>query len=326
METSPTLRGPAIEASIVVPVYNSADTLHELVRRTIAILDGLFSSYEIILVDDGSADRSWQVLRELQAKHPGHLVVIQLMRNFGQHNALMCGLRHVRGRLVVTMDDDLQTPPEEIPKLVRRIEDGQFDLVYARYESKQHGLWRNMGSGLVTLFYRIVFRSRVKVTSFRIMRRELSDKILSYDLNFTYLDGLLAWNTQSIDDVAVEHHARASGRSGYSLAKLVILAMNLFTNFSLFPLQIVSLIGFVFALFGFTLGTYYIFRAVFRLIEVPGYASIIVSIFVLGGAQLLALGVLGEYLGRLHLNVNRKPQYGIRHVVSSTAEDHDDAS
>jgi polyisoprenyl-phosphate glycosyltransferase len=323
MEKSPTDHGGSIEFSVVVPVYNSADTLRALISQTVRVLDGLCTSYEIVLVDDGSADRSWELLRELQAEYPGRLVIIQLMRNFGQHNALMCGLRHVKGRLIVTMDDDLQTPPEEIPKLVQRINEGPFDLVYAQYDSKQHELWRNLGSGLVNLFYRFVFRSHVKVTSFRIMRRELSDKILSYDLNFTYLDGLLAWNTQRIDGVAVEHHPRASGRSGYSLAKLVILAMNLFTNFSLFPLQVVSVLGIVFALFGFTLGTYYIFRAIFQLIEVPGYASIIVSIFILGGAQLLALGVLGEYLGRLHLNVNRKPQYGIRHVIPPASSEQD---
>ncbi|MHB0959357.1 MAG: glycosyltransferase family 2 protein [Pirellulaceae bacterium] len=322
MNDSPAEPSYPMDVSVVVPVYNSADMLAELVRRTLVVLEGAFASYEIVLIDDGSVDRSWEVLCELQAKHSDHLVVIQLMRNFGQHNALMCGLRRVGGRLVVTMDDDLQTPPEEIPKLVERIETGGFDLVYGQYESKQHELWRNLGSGLVNLFYRFVFRSQVKVTSFRTIRRELSDKILSYDLNFTYLDGLLAWNSQRIAGARVEHHPRTSGRSGYSLAKLVILAMNLFTNFSLFPLQMVSMLGFVFALFGFTLGTYYIFRAIFQTIVVPGYASLIVSIFILGGAQLLALGVLGEYLGRLHLNVNRKPQYGIRHVIARSHDDH----
>lgn len=301
-----------MDISVLVPVYNSAETLREFVRRTMDVLDRLGGPYEIVFVDDGSADRSWQTLCELQAEHPDRLVVIQLMRNFGQHNALMCALRHARGRLLVTLDDDLQTPPEEIPKLVAAIEEGQLDLVYAQYKSKQHELWRNLGSGLVSLFYRMVFRVRVKVTSFRVLRRELAEQILAYDLNFTYLDGLLAWNTQRISGVEVEHHARQSGRSGYSFGKLFVLAMNLFTNFSLFPLQLVSLLGFAFSLIGFVLGTYYLIRALSQTIVVSGYASLIVSIFILSGVQLLALGVLGEYLGRLHLNVNRKPQYGIR--------------
>ena len=301
-----------MDISVLVPVYNSAQTLHELVNRTIKVLDRLSGQSEIVLVDDGSVDRSWETLCELQKEFPDRLVTIQLMRNFGQHNALMCGLRHARGRLLITLDDDLQTPPEEIPKLVDRIEAEQLDLVYAQYKSKQHELWRNLGSGLVSLFYRLVFRMRVKVTSFRVLRRELAEQILAYDLNFTYLDGLLAWNTQRISGVEVEHHTRQSGRSGYSFGKLFLLAMNLFTNFSLFPLQIVSLLGFAFSLIGFVLGTYYLVRALSQTIVVSGYASLIVSIFILSGVQLLALGVLGEYLGRLHLNVNRKPQYGIR--------------
>jgi undecaprenyl-phosphate 4-deoxy-4-formamido-L-arabinose transferase len=301
-----------MDISVLVPVYNSAQTLHELVNRTIKVLDRLSGQSEIVLVDDGSVDRSWETLCELQKELPDRLVTIQLMRNFGQHNALMCGLRHARGRLLITLDDDLQTPPEEIPKLVDRIEAGQLDLVYAQYKSKQHELWRNLGSGLISIFYRFVFRTQVKVTSFRVLRRELAEQILDYNLNFTYLDGLLAWNTQRISGVDVEHHTRQSGRSGYSFGKLFLLAMNLFTNFSLVPLQIVSLLGFAFSLIGFVLGTYYLVRALSQAIVVSGYASLIVSIFILSGVQLLALGVLGEYLGRLHLNVNRKPQYGIR--------------
>ena len=301
-----------MDISVLVPVYNSAETLREFARRTMDVLDRLGGQYEIVLVDDGSADRSWQTLCELQKEYPDRLVIIQLMRNFGQHNALMCALRHARGRLLVTLDDDLQTPPEEIPKLIAAIEAEQLDLVYAQYKTKQHELWRNLGSGLVSLFYRLVFRVRVKVTSFRVLRRELAEQILAYDLNFTYLDGLLAWNTQRISGVEGDHHARHSGRSGYSFGKLFVLAMNLFTNFSLFPLQIVSLLGFAFSLIGFVLGTYYLVRALSQTIVVSGYASLIVSIFILSGVQLLALGVLGEYLGRLHLNVNRKPQYGIR--------------
>ena len=315
-----------LDASVVIPVYNSVNTLHELVQRLSAVLDGLFSSWEIILIDDGSADNSWEVLSELKAKYANQIVAIQLMRNFGQHNALMCGLRQVRGRLIITMDDDLQTPPEEIPKLVERIERGDLDLVYGEYQRKRHDQWRNLGSKLVNMFYRIVFRSRISVTSFRVMQRQLSESILSYDLNFTYLDGLLAWNTQRIGTVNVEHHPRGSGQSGYSLVKLFVLSMNLFTNFSILPLQLVSVVGFVFALMGFTLGSYYVVMAVLRIIEVPGYASTIVAVLVLGGTQMLALGVLGEYMGRLHLNVNRKPQYGIRTVLSGGETEREDIS
>lgn len=238
------------------------------------------------------------------------------MRNFGQHNALMCAFRHARGDFVVTMDDDLQNPPEEILKLIGAIRDSNLDLVYGTYAEKKHEAWRNIGSRLANAFYRVVFKSNHTVTAFRIIRRELLESIFPYDLNFTYIDGLLAWNTQRIGEVRVEHHARASGRSGYSWGKLLALALNLFTNFSLLPLQIVSALGFTVACGGFLGAIYYLLRYLFIGIPVPGYASTIVAVLSLGGAQLLSLGIIGEYLGRLHLNVNRKPQYVERCVLA----------
>jgi len=236
----------------------------------------------------------------------------------------MCGLRHARGHLIVTMDDDLQNPPEEIPKLIESIEEGQFDLVYGKYEGKEHKPWRNLGSAVVNRFYRFVFRLNVTVTSFRVIRRELAESILSYDLNYTFLDGLFAWNTQRVGTTLVDHHPRKEGRSGYSLAKLTTLAMNLLTNFSLIPLQVVSLIGFLAAFIGFLMGVYYFTLSLVGAIAVPGYASVIVAVFVLGGLQLLALGVIGEYLGRMHLNINRKPQYTVRHICAGADRSVDD--
>ncbi len=304
-----------MDLSIVIPVYRSASMLPRLVDRLLAVLKQTGLCHEIVFVDDGSADDSWDVLTDLQAKSPKLIVAVQLMRNFGQHNAIMCGLRHARGRLIVTMDDDLQNPPEEIPKLLKAIDAGGFDLVYGQYASKKHERWRNLGSALVNTFYRLVFHSNITVTSFRILRRELARSVLDYDLNYTFLDGLLAWNTQRIGTVEVEHHARQAGRSGYSLSKLAVLALNLFTNFSLLPLQMVSALGFLLAMGGFVAGTYYLVAYVTQRISVPGYASIIVGVLVLGGAQLLALGIIGEYLGRLHLNINRKPQYRERQCL-----------
>ncbi len=306
---------PAVEYSVVIPVYRSAETLPELARRLCHVLDGAGGAYEIVFVDDGSPDGSWPVLRELAAAHPGRVVAVQLMRNYGQHNAIMCGFRHASGELVVTMDDDLQNPPEEIPKLIAALKAGDYDLVYGVYDHKKHSAWRNLSSGVVQVFYRRVFRSSVTVTSFRIIRRALLESIFSYDLNFTFVDGLLAWNTQRIGQVLVDHRPRARGRSGYSLAKLVLLALNLFTNFSLLPLQMVSLTGLLTALLGLGVAVMYLVRYFSQQITVPGYASTIIAILVLGGVQLLSLGIMGEYLGRLHLNVNRKPQYVERQVV-----------
>lgn len=304
--------------SVVIPVYRSAEILPTLVARLCDSFDLLRLSYEIIFVDDCSPDDSWEVLLKLRSQMPSRIMAIRLMRNFGQHNALMCGFRHARGEFIMTMDDDLQNPPEEIPKLLEAINQGNFDVVYGVPTHKQHAVGRNLGSRLVNTFFRAVFRTRVTVTSYRVIRRELLDAILSYNLNFTYIDGLLAWNTQRIGQVNVEHHARNIGNSGYSLSKLITLALNLFTNFSLIPLQIASAIGFIASVGGLFVGAYYLVQALLHNIAVPGYASIIVAVLTLGGLQLLALGVIGEYVGRLHLNVNRRPQYTIREMLRST--------
>lgn len=300
--------------SVVIPVYCSEATLDSLYKRLTSVLSRHGLSYELVFVEDGSPDNAWRVLEELARTDFQHVVAIRLMRNYGQHNALMCGFRYTRGDIVLTMDDDLQNPPEEIPKLVQYCVDGEYDLVYARYEEKRHHAGRNLGSWLVNTFFRFVFRSEVTVTSFRAMRRELLDAILPYNLNFTFVDGLLAWNTQRVGHVLVEHHSRENGHSGYSFAKLLSLALNLFTNFSLLPLQVASATGFLAALVGLGTGGYYLVQALFHNIAVPGYASTIVAVMVLGGLQLLALGIIGEYIGRVHLNINRKPQYTVREV------------
>ena len=303
-----------LDLSIVIPVYNSVGTLSDLMNRLTRVIAPITQKYEIILVDDGSGDESWGVIQTLRVSFEHHLVAVQLMRNFGQHNALMCGLGLARGEYVVTMDDDLQNPPEEIPKLLEHIKCHGLDLVYGCPSTRNNKWWRNLGSKIVWQFYRTVFRNQVSPSPFRIMRHQLAQSLLFYDLNFTYLDGLLAWCTRRIAGIEVEHHPRSHGSSGYSLGKLLTLAINLYTNFSLIPLQIVSGFGLLASASGFLFGAYYLFQYLASNIAVPGFASTVIVILILGGAQLLALGVIGEYLGRLHLNVNRKPQYVIRQM------------
>jgi polyisoprenyl-phosphate glycosyltransferase len=305
----------AVDVSVVIPVYNSATTLGRLVARLQAVFDAIGMTYELVMVEDGSSDGSWGALAHLQSQNPQQITAIQLMRNYGQHNALMCGFRYARGTLIITMDDDLQHPPEEIPKLLAAMAESDFDLVYGCYDKKKHGLVKNLGSAVVNAFFRSVFRLPVTVTAFRIIRRQLLDAILPYSLPFTFIDGLFAWNTRRVGAVTVAHHPRAEGRSKTSLGKMVTLALNLFTNFSLIPLQFVSLLGSAAAICGLTAGVYYFYRYVTSSITIPGYASTIVSILTLGGLQLLGLGIIGEYLGRLHLNVNGKPQYTERQVL-----------
>ncbi len=305
---------PELLLSVVIPVYNSEGTLSELMSRISRAMIDITNSYEVILLDDGSLDNSWTIIKSLRAAYVDNLIVVQLMRNYGQHNTLMCGLELARGEYIVTMDDDLQNPPEEISKLLNHLTNNKLDLVYGCSNIKKHAGWRNFGSKIIWHFYKTVFKNSATPTPFRIMRHQLAKSVLFYDLNFTYLDGLLAWCTSRIGGISVEHHARAQGSSGYSISKLLGLALNLYTNFSLIPLQIVSGLGFITAATGFIVGFLYLVQYFTVGISVPGYASTMIAIMILGGAQLLALGVIGEYLGRLHLNVNRKPQFVVREV------------
>lgn len=199
---------PEMDLSIVVPVYNSAATLSTLLERLTQVIGTLTQSYEIILVDDGSRDVSWQMIQTLRQTYGDHLVAVQLMRNYGQHNTLMCGLGIARGEYVVTMDDDLQNPPEEIPKMLAHIQKHELDLVYGCPNTRNHAAWRNLGSNIVWHFYRTVFRNPVTPTPFRIMRHQLAQSVLFYDLNFTYLDGLLAWCTSRIGAILFMKHSR----------------------------------------------------------------------------------------------------------------------
>jgi undecaprenyl-phosphate 4-deoxy-4-formamido-L-arabinose transferase len=306
------------DLSVVIPVYGAERVLRRLVERLCAVLDDMQLRYEIIFVNDDSPDGSWNVLRELHSEHPDRITIIRLTRNFGQHNATMCGFNEVRGRYVLTMDDDLQHPPEEIPKLWRALQESGLDVMYGRYSEKRHHAFRNIGSWTLNLVYRRIFGLAAHFSSFRLIRRELIDAAVSYQLNFTFIDGLLAWNTTRVGTVDIRHDARDEGRSGYSVGKLLLLALNLLTNFSLVPLQAASLLGFIAAGSGLVVGVTYLARALFGQIAVPGYASIITAVLFFGGVQLLALGIIGEYVGRLHLNVNRKPQFLEREVLRHT--------
>jgi glycosyltransferase involved in cell wall biosynthesis len=310
---------PVVDLSIVVPVYRSEATLRLLTERISQVCDRTGRTWQLIFVDDNSPDSSWSTLQELHKKDQQHVIAIQLMRNFGQHNALMSGFHQASGRLIITLDDDLQNPPEEIPRLIEAIETRDLDLVYgAVSHHKQHVWFRNLGSKLVNSFARFVFRTKVDISPYRIIRRQLVEKILSYDLNFTFIDGLLMWRTQRVGAIPVAHHARLRGRSGYSLLQLISLTTTLFTNFSLIPLQIASLLGMSFAIAGLLLGCYYLMSFFAGNISVSGYASLIVAILALGGIQLLCLGIIGEYLGRIHMNINRKPQFIVRTILAES--------
>jgi len=303
------MEATGITYSVIVPVYNGSRTLEELIRRMRRVFSELDKTYEIILIDDNSRDNSWELLKRLKREDPG-IRIIRLRRNFGQHNAIMCALHFIRGDYVITIDDDLQIPPEEIPGLIAAAADG-YDVVYGIYDRKKHNLVKNIGSFLLGCYYRRIFGMTNQVSAFRLIRREIAREIINYDKTFPYIDGLISWNTGNIGEVPVKHYARGAGTSGYSLGKMVKLAFDMVTNFSAFPIRVASLLGVAFSLVGFLLAIYFFLR--FGLgMPVTGYASLLVAVTIFSGVQLLTIGVIGEYIARVHMNINRKPQYVIK--------------
>ena len=302
-----------VKYSIVIPVYNSENTLEKLLDRLQFVFKNSYSDFEIIFIDDGSKDNSWLKLKYLRSKD-SKVKIVQLMNNFGQHNALMCGFRFVSGDYIITLDDDLQNPPEEIPKLINKINEG-YDVVYGNYISKQHSGYRNLGSYLIQLVYKKIFNVHNNLTAFRIIRRQLINNILRYEKSYVFIDGLLAWNTKNIGFISTMHHERGDGRSGYGIKKLFTLSLNMITNFSIVPLQVASAIGLLFSILGFIMAVYFFLKKIIYGIPVEGYTSLIIVITIFSGIQLLTLGLIGEYIGRMHLNINNKPQYEIREQI-----------
>ena len=305
--------------SLVIPVYGSEPVLPELVRRLQAMFDQQgrpSGDYELILVCDCSPDRSWAVIRSLAKQYPWVRGIL-LRMNAGQHNALMAGFSKARGRVIVTMDDDLQHAPEDIPLLLAELAQGR-DMVYARFKSRKHAGWKVAGSRLNDLVagYLMNKPKGLYLSPFRAMTADIRDDILRYQGPYVYVDGLILSVTRNIGTIDVDHHERYAGDSGYSLRKSISLWLKMATNFSIVPLRITSFVGLCFAGVGFVLALVLIIQKL-TLDRMPiGWSSLIVTVLIVGGVQLLALGMLGEYLGRVLLILNSRPQY----VVGETTD------
>ncbi len=297
--------------SIVIPVYNSSKTINEVYRQLVELFDRSGHSWELILINDGSQDGSWEVIRDLHRNDP-RIKSIGLARNFGQHNAIICGFSYAKGSFIITMDDDLQNPPEEVLVLIKTLEEGDHDVVYGNFTRKKHNIFRNLGSSFIQNIYKKIFRLKKNFTSFRIIKKEVVQNILKYENNFVFIDGLIAMNTRNIGSCTVKHVERKEGKSGYNLRKLLQLAFNMISNFSLLPLQIASFFGFSFAGLGFILSIYYFVRKFFFNVPIQGYTSLIVAVTIFSGVQLITLGIIGEYIGRIHLNINKTPQFIVK--------------
>lgn len=307
-----------ISISVVIPVYKSEQVVPELVRRVTSVLHNLTDQYEIILVNDGSPDNSWHAIHKVALLYPA-VRALDLMRNYGQHNALLAGIRAARYDVIATIDDDLQNPPEEIPKLLAKLLDG-YDVVYGTPLAMRHGLWRNLASRITKLALQSAMGAETasKVNAFRVFRTQLRDGFTAYQSPYVSLDVLLTWSTTRFTNVDVRHAPRAMGESNYTFLKLVTHALNMMTGFSTWPLQAASLIGFTFTLFGLGVLVYVIGRFLVLGYSVPGFPFLASIIAIFSGAQLFALGIIGEYLARMHFRMMERPPYVVRQSLDAS--------
>ncbi len=298
--------------SAVVPVYNSGETLRPLVSRLTTVLGSAGAAYEIILVDDGSRDNSPEVARGLQSEYAA-VRSLRLLRNYGQHNAILCGLRHARYSVVVTLDDDLQHPPEAIPALLEKLGDG-CDVVYGTPQQEQHGFFRDFASRLTKIAMQQVLgvESARKVSGFRAFRLELRGALDEFHGPFVNIDVMLTWATTKIEGITVRHDPRSIGTSNYTFRRLMRHTLNMLTGFSVLPLRVATWLGFVLTLFGAGALALVIGRYLMYGVVVPGFSFIASIIIVFSGTQLFVLGVIGEYLARMHFRLLGRPTYAIR--------------
>jgi glycosyltransferase involved in cell wall biosynthesis len=299
--------------SIVVPVYNGAASVPLLVEALAQLQ--IPGGHEVILVNDCSPDNSLAVCRELCRRNAVALTVVNLSRNFGEHNAVMAGLSHARGEYVINMDDDLQNPPEEVTRLWSYAKQNGYDVVYTFFEQKKHARWRNLGSRFTNYCANLTLDKPkdLYLSSFRCMSAFLARTVVAHTGPFPYLDGLIMQVTQNIGRLQVAHVSRAEGRSNYTLRRLLRLYMSMLLNFSVMPLRVSALIGGAMAGLGMVGFVVVLVEAISR--GTPqGWASLMAATLLLAGVQLIMLGVLGEYLGRLFLTVNNKPQFVVRDI------------
>jgi glycosyltransferase involved in cell wall biosynthesis len=309
-----TLTDSSVALSIVIPVYNGAESVPLLVEKLFAL--DVPGGMEIILVVDGSPDNSLAICRQLRAPQGKTLRVANLSRNFGEHNAVMAGYSIARGEYIINMDDDLQNPPEEVIKLWQFTRVKDFDVVYTRYDDKQHAGWRNLGSRFTNWCadHLLDKPKGLYLSSFRCVNAFTAKAILNHTGPFPYIDGLIMQVTQNIGSLAVQHLPRAEGKSNYTLSRLMRLFLSMFLNFSVIPLRIASLFGAIVGFIGFLALLWILLEALGG--GTPrGWAFMTASLLFLTGSQLILLGVMGEYVGRLFLTVNKRPQFVIRDIT-----------
>lgn len=288
-----------VSYAIVVPVYNSADSLTELFDRIRTTMDNIGAAFRVVFVDDYSKDNSWETIKALKKKYPKQVTAIKLARNTGQHNATLCGLHHANADFAITIDDDLQIPPEEIPKLINCQNSSDADLVYGVFNEKKHAPLRNAGSWFVNKFFYYFANTSGEGSSFRLVSGELAERLRNVNQKYLLLDEVLSWYTSSVANISVDHHSRNNGRSGYSTFKLILLTFNYIINYTVLPLRLMTYLGIFGSLICLVLSIIYIYQKLSYDVEL-GFTSLIVAIFFSTSLILFCLGIIGEYISRLY--------------------------
>jgi glycosyltransferase involved in cell wall biosynthesis len=309
----------AFTYSVVIPVFNSEPIVGTTIDRTVAFFEAQHLRYEVILVNDGSTDRSWEVLRAAAQRYP-HVRAINLLRNYGQHNANLCGLREAKGDYVVTMDDDLQNPPEEIIHLIREAMNGS-DVVFGKFRRKQAATHRNLGSKVIGLMNRRIFNQPpdLVVSNFRILRRDVVDRISASRSAYPYITGQALLYSSRRSNVEVEHAPRPVGKSNYSPIRIGRLVLRILFSYSLFPLRFSAFIGFVISVLSFLVGSAFMIRHLLGDSQVTGFTTIIVLLSFLNGVIILMLSMLGEYVLRTLQQVTEIESYHVLEEIGADA-------
>ena len=306
-----------IKLSFVIPCYGSEHTLEKVIAEIKeTVKAGRGYDYEIILVDDNSPDDVFGVIKKLCAADK-KIKGVRLTKNFGQQSALMAGLRAAGGNLVICLDDDGQSPASEIYKLIEKVDEG-YDVVYAGYGMKKQSLLKNFGSWLNSFMFEVILNKppHIKLSSFFVMKRIVSEEMIKYKNPYPYNIGMILSITRKITSVQCEDRQRLTGRTGYTFAKLVGLWLNGFINFSVKPLRVATVLGFICGLFGLGFGIYTVIYKILNPAVPAGYSAIISMVSFIGGMNMLLLGLVGEYIGRIYLSINRNPQYVVRETVN----------
>jgi glycosyltransferase involved in cell wall biosynthesis len=300
--------------SVVVPIYNSEENIFNLYSRLSNTLKKCQYDYEIIMVDDCGPDGSWQKIEQL-CSQSNHVKGIKLTKNFGQHAATLCGISNALGDWIVTIDDDLEQHPEDIPNLIDNAQSG-YDLVYGCFPQRTHARWRNWTSQIARkLFTFAIPNLNKEYTSFRVIKKDIALKLLNFTSPFPFIDGYLSWITNNYSCVLVEHGARYDKSSNYDFWKLFKHTMNIFITFSDMPLKISTWIGLCFSLVGFIMSVIIFMGKLFGFITVSGYTSAMVGFLIFGGIQLMMLGIMGEYIGRINFKTSQKPLFLVSQVI-----------